>query len=540
MSGGGAIAENRRKTEESLHTDREIAALSGEIAGKYPGEWAQVEGALESLVYPHEKLDLLYKLSAASSLEERQQLVAAANSDELQRYQLFEPLAEDEYQALKADIRERGVMVPVEKDEQGNILDGHHRVRAWHELRAEGVALPPYPVLIRAGWSEAEKRKHVRMLNFARRHLTRAQRDAQIVEMRKEGMSYRAIAEVVGVDHKTAMNVVKSTGENSPVDDLPDRITGRDGKSRPATKPTIYSSSATADLDARRAAEVLEAVQEDPDAFGDLAGKLDTSSSTNRARKELHKRKREAVQPAPLSSPCSPRLFVGRAEALPLASESIGLIITSPPYNLGGSRWQMGWDREPRRGVGYGDAMSEGDYQNWQLAVLRELYRVAEPGASLFYNHKVRQRAGEIIHPLDWLRNDLNPWLLRQEIVWDRLSTHNHEPTLFWPHDERIYWLTKGKPALPDRSIGMPTVWRFHGPKPGTWHPAPFPEALPRRCLQAVGRPGVTVLDPFAGSCTTLKVALELGYDVIGVDVSAEYLERARRENGWTTTPIFA
>jgi DNA modification methylase/ParB-like chromosome segregation protein Spo0J len=534
MSGNGTLTEIGRKAGEALHTDREIAALSGEIAGKYPGEWAQIEGALEGLVYPHEKLDFLYKLRAASSAEERQQLVAAANSDEMQRYQLFEPLAEDEYQALKVDIRERGVMVPVEKDEQGNILDGHHRVRAWHELRTEGVALPPYPVLIRAGWSEAEKRKHVRMLNFARRHLTKAQRDAQIVEMRKEGMSYRAIGEVVGISHEQARSTVK----NLTVDDeLPDRITGRDGKSRPATKPTIYSSSATASLDARRAAEVLEAVQADPDAFGDLAEKLDTPSSTNRAHKELRKRQREAQQPAPLPSPRAPQLFVGSAEALPLASESIGLIITSPPYNLGGNRWQMGWDREPRRGVGYGDAMSEGDYQNWQLAVLRELHRVAEPGASLFYNHKVRQRAGEIVHPLDWLRNDLNPWLLRQEIVWDRLSTHNHEPTLFWPHDERIYWLTKGKPALPDRSIGMPTVWRFHGPKPGTWHPAPFPEALPRRCIQAIGRPGVTVLDPFAGSCTTLKVALELGYDTIGVDVSIEYLGRARQKNGWMTEP---
>ena len=80
----------------------------------------------------------------------------------------------------------------------------------------------------------------------------------------------------------------------------------------------------------------------------------------------------------------------------------------------------------------------------------------------------------------------------------------------------------------------MPSVWRFHGPVVDTWHPAPFSEELPRRCIKALGRDGITVLDPFAGSCTTLKVALEYGYDAIGVDTCADYLDQARLENGWT------
>jgi DNA modification methylase len=122
---------------------------------------------------------------------------------------------------------------------------------------------------------------------------------------------------------------------------------------------------------------------------------------------------------------------------------------------------------------------------------------------------------------------------LRQEIIWDREVTHNHSKTLFWPVDERVYWFTKGKPVVSEDGIGMSSVWRFHGPQPYTWHPAPFPDELPRRCLQAVGRPGATVLDPFAGSCTTLRVALEMGCETIGVDIEGEYLERAKVENGW-------
>jgi hypothetical protein len=40
-------------------------------------------------------------------------------------------LAPEIYEALKADIARNGISVPIEIDENGNILDGHHRYRAW-------------------------------------------------------------------------------------------------------------------------------------------------------------------------------------------------------------------------------------------------------------------------------------------------------------------------------------------------------------------------------------------------------------------------
>ena len=269
-------------------------------------------------------------------------------------------------------------------------------------------------------------------------------------------------------------------------------------------------------------------------------GKELTSAGLYRlAKSELGKQNSKEPEPALYPAEKSPLLIVGRAEAMPqIEDASIDLIITSPPYNLGQDNWPMGSDgRIPRDdGIGYdtyGDGMPEGRYQEWQIQCLAEMWRVAKQGASLFYNHKVRNRGGEIIHPLDWLRRELNPWILRQEIIWDRGSTHNHSPSLFWPHDERIYWMTKGKPILPNRPIGDSTIWRFHGPVAGTWHPAPFCEELPKRCIEAIGREGITVLDPFAGSCTTLRVALQYGYDAIGIDMSQEYLDKAARENGW-------
>ena len=61
-------------------------------------------------------------------------------------YQVLPSLRPEEYAALKADIRSSGrVRDPVVTTREGTVLDGHHRVQAWTELRAEGVDLPDYP-----------------------------------------------------------------------------------------------------------------------------------------------------------------------------------------------------------------------------------------------------------------------------------------------------------------------------------------------------------------------------------------------------------
>jgi ParB-like chromosome segregation protein Spo0J len=84
----------------------------------------------------------------------------------LAAYQILPPLGADEYAALKADIARHGVLVPVELDAAGHVLDGHHRLRAAHEL---GIA--ELPTLVRTGLSEDAKREHALRLNLLRRHL---------------------------------------------------------------------------------------------------------------------------------------------------------------------------------------------------------------------------------------------------------------------------------------------------------------------------------------------------------------------------------
>jgi DNA modification methylase len=220
-----------------------------------------------------------------------------------------------------------------------------------------------------------------------------------------------------------------------------------------------------------------------------------------------------------------------------LENDSVDYIITSPPYNLGSNSWDMGkaGSASRPRGVGYADDLPYDEYMCWQIAVFNALYRVAKPGASFFYNHKCRTLDGKLIHPMAWIGDPRNPWIVRQEIVWDRKSTHNHEPRLFWQEDERIYWMTKGKPNLhPDLNIKQSTVWSEFGPVANTWHPAPFTPELPRMILRSMKAiPGQIVLDPFAGSCTTVKTALEFGCFGIGVDVCEEYLRKACMAHGW-------
>ena len=144
-------------------------------------------------------------------------------------YQVMPPLSNEEYAELKNDIAQRGVMVPIEYDEQGNVLDGHHRLQVCAEL-----GITEYPKVIRAGMTEAEKRTHARKLNMARRQLNREQKQELIREQLRETpeKSDRQIARELGVDKNTvnARRVELETG--GEIHHL-DTTMGADGKQYP-------------------------------------------------------------------------------------------------------------------------------------------------------------------------------------------------------------------------------------------------------------------------------------------------------------------
>ena len=212
-----------------------------------------------------------------------------------------------------------------------------------------------------------------------------------------------------------------------------------------------------------------------------------------------------------------------------LESESVNLGITSPPYNKGEKN--KGWLVKNVLYDAATDKKEELVYQEEQIQVLNELFRVIKEGGSFFYNHKTRWDRGKMIHPYEWLNK--TEWTIRQEIVWDRMIAANIRGWRFWQKDERIYWLYKpingnkiGK-ELESRHALLTSIWRI-APERNNKHPAPFPITLPTRIIISIlnGNPGV-VLDPYSGSGTTLVAAKLLGKEYIGIDISSEYIKDA-------------
>ena len=234
-------------------------------------------------------------------------------------YQLLPDLVPEEYEALKADIAARGVMVPVEYDEQGNILDGHHRVRACEEL-----GIKQWPRMTRVGLSEEEKRNYVRALNLLRRHLTEEQLREQMIAMRQDGASYRTIGNATGVSYETARNaVVKNLTPE------PHRVIGQDGKSYPATKTrkpkSVFSKTNREHEAVQQALANVEA-----DALPDHI--IDARRVARIAREAEAERKAEAVTGDVTAGKTLLMLGDMRERGQEIADASVDLIFTDPPY----------------------------------------------------------------------------------------------------------------------------------------------------------------------------------------------------------------
>lgn len=220
-----------------------------------------------------------------------------------------------------------------------------------------------------------------------------------------------------------------------------------------------------------------------------------------------------------------------------LPDNSIHLVVTSPPYNVGKE-----YDRN----------LSLSEYRNFLKKVFKEIKRVLVPGGRVCINIANLGRKPYI--PLHaFLIEDMLElgFLMRGEIIWNKGASSS--PSTAWGswmsaknpvlRDIHEYILVFSKGTFSRESLGRKStiskeefleytksVWTFpaeSATKIG--HPAPFPVELPYRLIQLFTFENEIVLDPFMGSGQTAIAALKTKRHYIGYEINEHYIKLAQR-----------
>ncbi len=237
-----------------------------------------------------------------------------------------------------------------------------------------------------------------------------------------------------------------------------------------------------------------------------------------------------------------------------VASESIDLVITSPPYNI---------NLKSRNAYteNYFDNLNEGEYRNKIGMIVRGLARVVKPRGSIWINMKSRwlDSDGRTVSAID---GSLEPptWMLdysrraglflKNLVIWNYDINSDTQNNKFHPRYEFFFWFVKHpkeykfyldrirvEPKTKDKrnnpAGANPTdVWYFPlvkgNSKERNNHPAQFPEKMVERIITSCSDEGDTVLDPFFGSGTVLAMAANHGRNALGFEIEKVYVEPAR------------
>ncbi len=244
-----------------------------------------------------------------------------------------------------------------------------------------------------------------------------------------------------------------------------------------------------------------------------------------------------------IENPISPefldRIFCKTSENMAeLPDNSVHLMVTSPPYNVGKT---------------YDENLTLTEYREFLKRVWKEVCRVLVPGGRACINVANLGRKPYI--PLDaFIIEDMLDlgFLMRGEIIWNKASSAS--PSTAWGS-----WLSAANPTLRDIheyilvfSKGMfshkniykrqstisreefleytKSVWTFDAESARKiGHPAPFPVELPYRLIQLYTFEGEVVLDPFMGSGQTAIAALKTKRHYVGYEINEEYVRLAEK-----------
>ena len=250
------------------------------------------------------------------------------------------------------------------------------------------------------------------------------------------------------------------------------------------------------------------------------------------------------------------KIIIGDSrKMLEVEDQSVQLIVTSPPY------WSIK-NYGIKNQIGYGQTLHE--YLKDLYRVWKESYRVLEPGRRLVINigdqfarsivygrYKVIPLHAEIIAQCEDIGFDY-----MGSIIWQKKTTMNttgganvmgsypYPPNGMVEIDyEHILIFKKpGKSKKVPKDIKEKSKltkeewkeyfyghWYFGGARQID-HQAMFPDELPKRLIKMFTFVGETVLDPFLGSGTTAKVALELNRNAIGYEINEDFLKIIKKK----------
>lgn len=233
------------------------------------------------------------------------------------------------------------------------------------------------------------------------------------------------------------------------------------------------------------------------------------------------------------------RIFCKSSESMEeLPTNSVHLMVTSPPYNVGKE---------------YDEALTLEEYREFLVRVWKEVHRVLVPGGRACINIANLGRKPYIpLHSFlieDMLRLG---FLMRGEVIWNKASSSSPStawgswlsaanPTLRDIHEYILVFskgtFTRRKPSNRRSTISKEefleftkSVWTFPAEQAkNIGHPAPFPAELPYRLIQLYTYEGEVVLDPFIGSGQTALAAIKTRRHYVGYDISEEYVKLAER-----------
>lgn len=224
-----------------------------------------------------------------------------------------------------------------------------------------------------------------------------------------------------------------------------------------------------------------------------------------------------------------------------LADESVDLIVTSPPYNVG---------------IEYSthdDAHTYEAYLTFSERWLRQAYRLSRPDGRLCMNIPLDKNKGgqqSVCADVTSIAKKVG-WKYHATIIWNEGNISRRTAWGSWMSASApfviapvevivVMYKERWKKARRPKAVSDITrqefmewtngVWAFSGEsKRRVGHPAPFPRELPRRCIKLFSFVGETVLDPFVGSGTTLLEAYENNRVGIGFEIALEYCQLARK-----------